>query len=183
MSIRRTGLLLLAIVALAPRGVSASGHDADLSLGGCCAFGSKLGLFHSTVAWTIPTAERPRRFAWVLSDFTAYKGKEDSGHHTLFGYMTGGRVTFAMHTDQQDGHKKIELSAHGLIGATHTKGGHTVRSGAVGGAVDYLIGKHLSTEGGCSVRGLVDYVMRNGDEKMWRVSGEFVVQVARKHKH
>ena len=182
MSFRRTGLLVLAIVLQVPAPASATGHDADLSGGGGGAFGSKFWLFHSTLAWPVPTAKHPERFSVVLSDFSVSHGKENGVEQTLVGYMAGGRLTFAMHTDQEKGHKRIELSPHALVGVSHTNGGDNHASFAVGGAVDVLLGPHLSSEGGWGVRILSDYVVRKGDaHNMTRVSGELVYQFGRRH--
>src|SRR6476646_296997 len=107
MSIRRTGLLVLVILLQVPAAASATGHYLDFSGGGGGEFGSSFWLFHSTVAWPVPTATHPERFSVVLSDFSIAHGTENSVEQTLVGYMAGGRLTFAMHTDQEKGHRRI----------------------------------------------------------------------------
>jgi hypothetical protein len=183
MSIRRTGLLVLVILLQVPAAASATGHDADLSGGGGGAFGSKFWFVHSILAWPVPTKKHPERFSVVLSDFSYYNHAKKEGDN-LFGYMAGGRLTFAMHTDQEKGHKRIELSPHALAGVTHTMGGGTAASFAFGGAMDVLLGPHLSSEHGWGVRVLYDYLVQKGDpHNMQRVSGEVVYQFKRTRHH
>jgi hypothetical protein len=182
MSIRRTGLLAFVILVLAPGAASATGHYADLSGGGGGASGSKLWLFHSTFAWTIPTVTHPRRVSLVLSDFSVYHGSENGVEQTVVGYMAGGRVTFALGTDHDSPRRRVELSPHALIGVTHTNGGSSVTSGAVGGALDVVLGSHLSNEGGLGLRFLGDYVIRKGEShNLARFSAEVVYQFGHHH--
>lgn|SRR5262249_15319289 len=176
MSIRRTGLLVLVIVLLAPAAAFATGHNADLSGGGGGASGSKFWGFHEVIAKTCPQ----RKLA-VLGDLSIYKGSENGIEQTLIGWMGGVRWTFALGPEKRDTNPRVTVSPHALVGAFHTNGAAGVFSFAAGGAVDFMLGNHASNEAGWGARFMTDYVVRHGDaHNLTRFSFDAVYQFGHK---
>jgi len=181
MSIRRTGLLVLVIVLLAPAAAFATGHNADLSLGGGGASGSTLGLFHSTLALPCSKPGPPKNLSIVVSDFSVYNGSENGTDQTLIGYLGGARWTI-LPMPGNDTSRKFTPSAHFLLGVTKIKGGGKDFSVAAGGALDVMLGQHNSSEAGMGVRFLVDYLVRTGDaHNLTRFSAEGFYQWGHRH--
>ncbi len=171
MSIRRTGLLLLAIVALTPGAASATGHNADLSGDGTLALGSRLWGFHEMFAKTLPVP-KPYRDLSVVADLSIYRGSENNTPQTLIGWMGGARYTLGGATLRpvKNVNARVTLSPYGLLGAFHPNGHKGAASAAIGGALDVVAGKNSSSEPGWGFRASVDRVFRNGAPDVTRIS-------------
>jgi hypothetical protein len=133
----------------------------------------------------MPKPNSPKNLS-VLADFSVYHGSEGGSDQTLIGTMFGGRWTFAPRPEHGAPYvettQKVLPSVHGLLGSIHTKGGDTVPALAVGGAVDIMLGGHLSSRAGLGLRFMADYVVRHGDaHNLARVSADLVWQFAKRH--
>jgi hypothetical protein len=183
MSIRRTGLLAVVIVLQMPAAASATGHNADISGGFSAASGSWFKGFHETFGKTIP----PDRRLSVLADLSIYKGSENDTDQTLIGWMGGAGWTIGLKSGRQAlGPKSynyaITATPRVLAGGFHTNGGSPVFSAGFGGAVDFVLGAHPSSEPGWGVRGAYDYIVRRGDaHNLHRYSVEAVYRFAHQH--
>src|ERR1051325_3946285 len=164
MSIRRTGLLLLAIVALTPGPASATGHNADLSGDGTVAFGSKLWGFHEMFAKTLPVP-KPYRDLSFVGDLSIYKGTENTNPQTVIGHMVGVRWTIPLGTVPtvvKGMTGRLTVSPYGLVGAFYTDGAGEALSAGFGGAIDVMVGSHSSSEAGWGGRARAARVTRRG---------------------